>query len=190
VTFEEFLAWPEEGRVEWVDGEIVRLSPGSLAHQELLDFVHDLIKTFVRARGLGETYLAGVAMRLPTRPSGRDPDVLFVATEHLDRLTPTYINGPADLVVEIVSPDSVTRDRGEKFAEYEAAGIPEYWLIDPLRQEALFYRLGQDGRYHQGPIAPDGRYHSAILPGFWLLVEWLWQRPLPSAIEVMQQVMA
>lgn len=55
----------------------------------------------------------------------------FVASEHLDRLKETYLDGPADLVVGIVSPDSVGRDRGEKFYEYAQGGVPEYWLIDP-----------------------------------------------------------
>ena len=61
-----------------------------------------------------------------------------MATEHLDRLTDSHLSGPADLVVEIVSPDSLGRDRGDKFAEYEAASIPEYWLIDPVRQQAMW----------------------------------------------------
>lgn len=190
ITFEEFLAWPEEGRIEWVDGKVVRLSPNNLDHQRLLDFLNDLIKIYVRARSLGEVFLAGVIIRLPTRPSGREPDVVFVATAHLDRLTPTYINGPADLVVEIISTESTARDRGEKFAEYEAAGIPEYWLIDPLRREAIFYVLGEDGRYRAAPVEAEGVYRSTILAGFWLKIDWLWQRPLPSATELMQQVMA
>ena len=191
IDFETFLTWSDgDSRAEWVDGEVVRLSPNNLDHQDLLDFIHDLVKRHVRAHGLGRTFLAGALMRLPTRPSGREPDMLFVATEHLDRLTPTYINGPADLVVEIVSPESTARDRGEKFVEYEAAGIPEYWLIDPLRQDALLYQLSHDGFYQRGPIDAEGIYRSAVLPGFWLQVDWLWQRPLPDAAALMQQVMA
>ena len=94
----------------------------------------------------------------------------------------------ADLVVEIVSPESDDRDRGEKLIEYEAAGIPEYWLLDCVRQEAWFFRLGADGRYHPGPIAADSTYHSAVLPGFWLRVAWLWQRPLPALADVTRQL--
>ncbi|MEJ7756097.1 MAG: Uma2 family endonuclease [Nocardioidaceae bacterium] len=53
----------------------------------------------------------------------------------------TYLDGAADLAIEIISPESIGRDRGEKFVEYEAAGIREYWLIDPERRQAEFYRL-------------------------------------------------
>jgi Uma2 family endonuclease len=127
-------------------------------------------------------------MRLETRPSGREPDLVFIATEHLDRLKDTYLDGPADLAVEVVSPDSDVRDRSEKFREYEGAGIPEYWLLDPIRREALFYRLGDDGRYHLVPIGEDGLFRSVVLPGFTLRIAWLWQRPLPAVTDVMRQV--
>ncbi len=191
VSFEEFLAWTDEDtHAEWVDGEIVLMAPASLEHQRLLDFLNDLVKTYVRSRGLGQVYFAPVLMRLPSRPSGREPDLLFISAAHLDRLRPTYLDGPADLVVEIVSPESNTRDRAEKLTEYEAAGIPEYWLIDPLREDAAFYQLSQDGLYRRSPIDADGIYRSAVLPGFRIKVDWLWQRPLPDAAALMQQVMA
>jgi Uma2 family endonuclease len=185
VSFEAFLAWADEDTLaEWVDGEIVMMSPASADHQRLLAFLHGVMNAYIERHQLGEVLFAPFLMRLAARPSGREPDLLFVAREHLDRLQPTYLDGPADLVVEIVSPDSISRDRGDKFAEYEQAGIPEYWLIDPLRQEASFYQLGDDGHYRRGMIDADGVYRSLVLPGFWLRVDWLWQHPLPSVAEV------
>lgn len=111
-------------------------------------------------------------------------DLLFVSNQHVDWLRPTYLDGPADLVIEVVSPESVERDRVTKLAEYEAAGISEYWLVDFLRREALFHRLGDDGRYHLVPVDADGFYRSAVLRGFRLRVSWLWQRPLPPIAAV------
>jgi len=163
------------------------MAPSNLDHQDLLDFLNDLVKTFVRAHRLGRVFFAPVLMRLPSRPSGREPDLLFVSAEHADRPRATYIDGPADLIVEIVSPESAARDRYEKVLEYEAAGIPEYWLVDALRQGADFYQLGADGRYHAAPIE-DGVYRSAVLPGFSLRVEWLWRRPLPALADVVDQI--
>jgi Uma2 family endonuclease len=81
---------------------------------------------------------------------------VFLKAEHMERLRDTYLDGPADLVIEIVSPDSVSRDRGLKFVEYESEGIPEYWLLDPLRQQPEFYRLGDDGRYRPHFPAAEG----------------------------------
>src|SRR5262249_18748764 len=189
VSFEEFLAWLDEDVwAEWVDGEIVVSMPASLGHQLIRDFLLGLLKEVVERRGLGSVVSAPFLMRLPTRPSGREPDLLFVSAEHADRLQETYVDGPADLVVEIVSPDSVERDRGEKFLEYETAGVPEYWLIDYLRREALFYQLDTEGRYRPGAVSPDGSYRSAVVPGLWLRVEWLWQRPPPLVSAVMREL--
>lgn len=190
VSFEAYLAWchKENVRAEWVDGEIVVMSPNSLDHQRISGFLFSLLDGFVRVRGLGEVFYAPVLMRLATRPSGREPDILFVATQHVERLKPTYVDGPADLAIEIVSPESDERDHHHKLLEYEAAGIPEYGLIDPLDQAALFYQLGADGRYQLAPLDADGVYHSPVLPGFWLRVAWLWQRPLPSVDEIRRQI--
>ena len=122
------------------------------------------------------------ALSLP----GRAPDIFFVATAHLDRLKKTFLEGPADLVVEIISPESRARDRGEKFFEYEAGGVPEYWLLDPLRQQAEFYQLNENGIYRTVPPDQEGRYDSAVLPGLWLQVGWLWQTPLPPLLSVLK----
>lgn len=191
VSFEEFMAWTDEDtHAEWVDGEIVLMSPVSRMHQRLLDFLNDLVKHHVRAHQLGEVIFAPFLMRLPTRPSGREPDLLFVSNEHLDRLHETYLDGPADLVVEVVSPESTGRDRGEKFAEYEGAGVPEYWIVDPTRRDAVFNVLGDDGRYHAVPPDAEGFYHSTVLTSFRLRVEWLWQRPLPRIDDIVQHIEA
>jgi Uma2 family endonuclease len=181
MTLEEYLDWDYEGvRAEWVDGEVVLMSPVRLDHQFLVQFLYELIVVFARKHSLGKVLLAPTRMRLPTKPTGREPDLLFVSTPHLNRLKENHVDGPADLVVEIVSPESEVRDRATKFNEYEAAGIPEYWLIDSLRHEALFYLLGDDGRYHLRMPSSDGIYQSRTLEGFRLRPDWLWRDPLPT----------
>lgn len=184
MTYQEFLAWADEDTLaEWVDGEIIRVSPASKRHQDLAGFLSSILRPFVESRRLGIILIAPFQMKLE---QGREPDLLFIANEHLDRLKGTYLDGPADLVVEIVSPESAARDRGEKFYEYEAGAVGEYWLIDPERRRAEFYRL-EDGRYT--PIQPDaeGVYHSGMVNGFWLRVEWLWRDPLPAVLDVLRE---
>jgi Uma2 family endonuclease len=90
--------------------------------------------------------------------------------------------------VEIVSPESRLRDRGEKFAEYELGGVREYWIIDPDLRRADFYRLDSEGRYRLVEPDAEGAYRSGVIPGFWLLVEWLWQEPLPSSVRVVAEI--
>ncbi|MDW8104696.1 MAG: Uma2 family endonuclease, partial [Armatimonadota bacterium] len=119
--------------------------------------------------------------------SSRSPDILFVSHANLQRLKETYLDGAADLVVEVISPESRARDRGEKFYEYEEAGVREYWLIDPERKQAEFYQLGADGVYRTVLSGSSGEYRSAVLEGLWLRVEWLWQKPKPTIVEVLRE---
>jgi Uma2 family endonuclease len=90
-------------------------------------------------------------------------------------------------VIEIVSEDSVLRDRGTKFAEYELDGVKEYWLIDPERERADFFVLGEDRRFERKLPDRRGFYHSTVLKGFRLNVNWLWQSPLPKVSEVLRK---
>ena len=187
MTYEEFLEWADEDTLaEWVDGEVVMYSPASSRHQDIVWFLGVVLGIYVETHGLGMIRLAPFQVKLAR--SGREPDLLFVARENLSRLKETCLDGPADLVVEVVSPESVGRDRGEKFYEYQEAGIPEYWLIDPDRRWAEFYRLGKDGLYRVAFAGREGIFRSEVLPGFWLRVEWLWQEPLPKVLDVLREL--
>jgi Uma2 family endonuclease len=187
MTYDEFLDWADEDTLaEWVNGKVVMTSPASLRHQMLAQFLTRVLTGFAEVGHLGIVISAPFQMKL--EQSGREPDVLFVAETHRDRLHPTYLDGAADLVIEILSPESVGRDRGDKFYEYERAGIPEYWLIDPETQRAEFYQLDGQGRYQLIPASADGIYHAYVLPGFWLEVAWLWLDPLPSVERTLLEV--
>ena len=185
MTYDEFLAWANEDTLaEWVDGEVVMYSPASNRHQDLARFLTSVLGIYVETHSLGVIRPAPFQMKLER---GREPDLLFVASGHLARLKETYLDGPADLVVEVVSPESVGRDRGEKFYEYAQGGVPEYWLIDPQMEWGEFYRL-KEGRYHLAFSGRKGEYHALALPGFWLRVEWLWQEPLPHPLRVLGEI--
>jgi Uma2 family endonuclease len=188
MTYEEFLVWVDEDIcAEWVNGEVILMTPASDRHQDLAGFLTALFRHLVEAHQSGIVRSAPFQMKTGSDLPGREPDLLFIARDHLDRLQDTYLNGPADLVVEIISLDSRARDRGEKFYEYEQGGVSEYWLIDPLRKQAEFYRLGEDGIYRLVPVGNDGIFRSTVLEGLWLKVEWLWQEPLPLLISVLQE---
>ena len=185
-SYQQFLEWADEDTLaEWIDGDIVMSSPASYMHQDLVGFLNSVLRIYTTTRNLGVTYMAPFQMKLE---SGREPDILFIRHDHLQRLKTSYLEGPADLVIEIVSPESVGRDRGEKFYEYEAGGVPEFWLIDPLRKWAEFYQLDSEHRYNTILAGKEGIYHSAMLQDFWLRVEWLWQEPLPHPLYALGEI--
>jgi len=114
------------------------------------------------------------------------PDILFLSTSQLDRIQETYIEGPPDLIVEIVSSDSLVRDWREKYLEYQEAGVKEYWVIDPQVQKVEAYSL-EERSYRLIP-AEEGKVKSKVLSGFWLRPEWLWQDPLPNVLEIAREI--
>ncbi len=185
MSYEEFLDWADEDTLaEWVNGEVIMTSPASQQHQKISDFLSFILHTFTEERALGTVLSAPFQMKLE---NGREPDIIFVATEHLGRLKKNYLDGPADLAVEIISPESAARDRGDKFYEYARGGVPEYWLIDPLGEQVDFYRLAGD-RYETAFSGHEGRYDALVIPGFWLQVAWLWQEPLPKVLDVLRKL--
>lgn len=190
VTFEEFLAWCDEDTwAEWVDGEVVVLTPAGTKHQQIKGFLYSFLREFLHFKKIGQVFDAPFLVRLPgALRRGREPDILFISNEKLPLLKETYFDGAPDLVIEIVSPESLARDRGEKYVEYEASGVMEYWLIDPDRQQAEFYRLGENGRYRAVPPDEKGIYRSAAIPGFSLQVSWLWREPLPSVVDCLREL--
>lgn len=194
-TFEEWLAWSahQEERTELVDGKVVfvhRNARGEyvgvkVIHQLLIKFLVIMIDTWIARNSAGGLVLfAPISMRTEQRRRyGREPDILYIAPEKLERVRDTYIDGPADLVIEIVSPESVDRDRDDKFFEYQAAGIREYWMIDPETRGAMFFRLDERGRYYR--VEPEnGIFVSEVISGLSLRPEWFWQASLPTMADV------
>ncbi len=184
MSYEEFLAWTDEDtHAEWVPldsnghGEVIIHMSAKDVHQTVLVFLDRLLGLFVNLFDVGKLHVAPFEMKLKPGGSSREPDILFIAKENLGRLTNDRLNGPADLVIEIVSLDSVKRDRQQKFKEYCEAGVREYWIIDPRvgRYRADFYRLDETGQYQLFATEEDERVDSLVLAGFWLHPDWLWQ---------------
>jgi Uma2 family endonuclease len=190
MSLEEFLDWGDEDTwAEWVDGEVIVLSPSTAVHQDIKGFLYAVMRGYARYHRHGKVLDAPFAVHLPERLRRvREPDIFFVRREHLPQLKETTFEGGPDVIVEIVSRDSRTRDRKEKYGEYEAAGVWEYWLIDPALRKAEFFRLGADGRFHPAATDEQGIFRSEAIPGFWLRTDWLWQDPLPLETVVLKEM--
>ncbi len=164
-TEEEYFSLPDTNRfIELSEGELVMPPHPTHTHQRTVMRLAAAMYAFVTSHKLGTLQIAPLPVRLwPGKI--REPDILFVAQEHHDRIHEQFY-GPPDLVVEVLSPGTWRIDRREKIVEYAQAGINEYWLVDPdactvevyVLREGAYALLGQ---WHIGE-----KIHSEVLAGF------------------------
>ncbi len=172
-------AFPERGRIDYISGRIdVDMSPEDLhTHGKLKTELVLALGRWIKERGLGELYTDRARVCCPEAELSVEPDVVFVSESSLDdgrvRLVPkaggapdryVELEGPVDLIVEIVSDASVRKDTERLPAAYFKAGIREFWLID-ARKEDMLFRI-----HHHGPsgfepteVDADGYQHSAVM---------------------------
>jgi Uma2 family endonuclease len=145
-TFEEMAAELPESNLptELWDGELITSPAPSFFHQKTALRFYKLLDRWVEQHQLGETIAAPLDMVLSPRRAVQ-PDVLFVAKDRLEIIR-GRVMGAADLVAEVVSPESRRRDRLDKRDRYEQHGVREYWLIDPEAPTVEVLHL-KEGRY-------------------------------------------
>jgi Uma2 family endonuclease len=190
VSVEDYMAHYAESFHEWVRGAVVKMSPISEQHDQLTAYFRHLFDIYFELNPVGRVRSAPFVMRLETAEISREPDLQVILNSNPGQLTPTAMIGPADICIEVVSPESGARDYGEKFEEYEKAGVREYWIIDPLRQEANFHRLQTTGLYARGHLDDQDNHRTPLLPRLALHVPTLWADPLPGVLATGQAVQA
>ena len=188
LTEREFLEWIwPKTRAEWVDGEVVLMAPDNVDHADSAGWLYSLVRQFVQARRLGHVYGTSVMVRLPRQRRRRMPDLLFVAKGGAATIHPNHVEGGPDLIMEVVSPDSVIRDWHDKYREYERAGVREYWVIDRMQRRVEAFALGRDGKY-RAIEDEDGKIESTVLKGFYLRAEWLLAPQPPDLLKVLREL--
>jgi Uma2 family endonuclease len=187
---EAFVKWVlvHNVKAEWVDSEVILMSPANWQHTSLRRWLDGLLTDFVEARSLG---IVGddTLVRLEQGRRLRIPDIFFVTQNRLAIIQPTMLIEAPDFIVEIVSPDSAARDWRDKYLEYQACGVREYWVIDPAAGAYDVYVLDANRQYHSMPFA-DGVIRSTAVTGFWIRAEWLSPERRPSKSDALRQVLA
>ena len=188
VTYDEFFDLVKDGqKADLIDGMIHMASPDNTDANEIQGWLSGILGIYCRQKNLGKVYTSRVACRL-SETQAPEPDLVFVRTERQHIIERGCINGAPDMVMEIVSPDSIDRDYKMKRRQYQQAGIPEYWIIDEIEKRVTLLRSEGGPRYRE--VRPrKGILRSAPVEGFWLRPEWLWQQPLPNCLSILDELL-
>ncbi len=166
-TYAEYLKLDDDRRYEIIAGELVMAPAPSLGHQRVSrDLEHRLIN-FVAKHKAGEVLDAPVDVILSPSVVVQ-PDLVFISNERSSICQERGVFGAPDLVVEIISPGSLARDRHSKLKLYRKHGVKEYWLVDPSSQSVEVLVLNEEGEYdlHSSASGGRGRVKSLVLAGF------------------------
>ena len=168
-TDEEFMALPEDGRYELVNGELVNMGNSGMEHGEIGSFLGGSLSLYVRSNKLGVVCDSSTAFAMKTG-NKRSPDVSFIAKERLQgvkRLPRGYFQGSPDLAVEILSPSNTVEEIHDKIVEYFENGTRLLWVIHPDEKYVLVYHAPSPDVFLKVGDHLDG---EEIVPGFSLPV--------------------
>lgn len=170
---EEYLELPTNHLVELCDGSLEVLPMPTQSHQLFVAYLYARLLVFLEQHHPGALVLfAPMPVRLRAGKF-REPDIVVMLPEHADRRHDQYWERP-DLVMEVVSKDHRERDLETKRKEYAAAGIPEYWIVDPQREQIVVLVLAGEQYREHGTYARGARAGSLLFPGFEILVDDVW----------------
>ena len=143
-TMEDYYNWPEDEKIELIDGVIYNMSSPSIKHQRIIGEIDYTFKFYVKSKkGKCNIFGVGIDVRLD-----RDnktivvPDITVVCEK--DNLTKQYLDGAPDLVVEVLSPSTRKKDMTIKTSKYANAGVREYWIVDPKKETVVVYEFSME----------------------------------------------
>ena len=166
LTYEDYAKTPEGERYELIDGDLIELTSPRIAHQIFLGILHTNIRVFVRENRLGRVFMSPTDVVLDDTNTFQ-PDLFFVLNERANIVTPENIQGAPDLVIEILSPSTRSRDWGIKRSLYALYGVKEYWVASTDEERVWVLILGEDGLYSVAAVYErDDTLTSPTLAGF------------------------
>ncbi|MEM8559495.1 MAG: Uma2 family endonuclease [Bacteroidota bacterium] len=179
LTYADLRAMPEDGtRYELIAGALVMSPAPRPRHQDVVTELTASLRLHAREHDLGKVYTAPIDLVLDPEAAAVQPDVVFVATDRLDIITETHLEGTPSLVVEVVSPSSRRRDEQTKRHLYAQYGIPEYWVVDPDADTVQVFRLDASARRYAraAALANGDTLTTPLLPGWSLSLARLFAR--------------
>ena len=165
LTYEDYAKTPEWERWELIDGVLIMAAAPNMIHQNVQRNLAYPVETWVRLNELGKVFTPVTDVVLSDTTT-LQPDLIFVSNARLHIETDANIQGAPDLVVEILSPSTTSRDWRDKMDLYEIHGVPEYWIVDPVNEMLWQFRL-RGGKYAlRATFGEDDTLTTPALEGF------------------------
>ena len=173
LSYQDYLLLPDDGkRYEILDGELY-MTPSPVTRHQLIAFrLSQAIGMYLEAHPIG-TGLAAPCDVILSETDTVQPDLFVVLHGGLAQITDKNVQGPPDLVIEILSPGTSARDRELKRKRYEHFRVREYWLIDPDANSVETLGLQDDRFVRLNLVTPPASCTSPLLPDLKLDLTWL-----------------
>lgn len=167
ITWQDVQQLPDDGnRYEALGGELYVTPAPSVRHQRISRRLERALYSLLEDGGFGEILHAPVGVEFPATAEGVQPDIVFVSRERRRIIAEAWIRGAPDLVVEILSPTTASRDRGVKLKLYQRQGVDEYWIVDPDAVAVDVWRFATEPRFeryeHRLPLHVGGEMVGEI----------------------------
>lgn len=169
-SYADYLTWPSEERWEIIDGIAYMQAAPSPAHQLISGELHRQFANYLQGKPC-KVYPAPFCVRLTKGDEKNnedinkvvEPDITLVCDK--SKIDERGCNGAPDMIIEVMSPSSIKKDRVIKFNKYEKAGVREYWIVEPDVKIVSAFILQENGRYGRPEIyTEDEKIEVSIFP--------------------------
>ena len=174
LTYRDLWHTPEDGnRYEIIGGEVYVTPPPYTVHQRVSRNLERILDRHVTENDLGEVLHAPVGVVLE-KPSGVQPDIIFIAKPRLSIIQEKAVFGAPDLVVEVLAPSTASRDRGLKKELYARTGVEHYWLLDPRKQALQAFRLERGAYVVDAEHSGGATFRPSLFPRLSIRLSEVW----------------
>ncbi|MBI3852142.1 MAG: Uma2 family endonuclease [Verrucomicrobia bacterium] len=164
-TYEDYLSLDDGVYFEIINGKALMSPSPELFHQRWARKIFLAVERHVEARKLGEVFFAPIDVVLDEK-NVVQPDLIFISNANARILERRGVMGAPDLVVEIISPTSLRRDRYDKRELYARFSVKEFWLADVANRSIEILSLQKSGYQLLSGATNEGKIRSEVFPGF------------------------
>lgn len=162
LTYDDYVHFPEDKRWELIDGEALVVPAPNTRHQRIITRLFNTVYNHVEEHGGGEAFVSPYDVVLSDYDVFQ-PDIVFIAERDAAVITEANVRGSPTWAIEVLSPSTAKRDEEFKLQRYELFAVPEYWIVDPERDQVRVYRL-VSGRYDEPTVLAPPDVARPLLP--------------------------